>query len=76
MVNCPECGMPLKKSHPTKSKYSCENSACFVIFAGAQYLRNERGNWFPRIASACAHNVPCYSRPLKSSTCCEKPVSV
>ena len=31
MVNCPECGKPLKKSK-RKGKYSCENSTCSVIF--------------------------------------------
>jgi len=31
MVNCPECGKPLKKS-TRKAKYLCENSACSVIF--------------------------------------------
>jgi hypothetical protein len=31
MVNCPECGKPLKKS-TRKAKYCCENSACSVIF--------------------------------------------
>jgi hypothetical protein len=30
MVNCPKCGKPLKKD--SKVKYSCENSACSVIF--------------------------------------------
>jgi len=29
MVNCPECGKPLKKG---KAKYCCENSVCSVIF--------------------------------------------
>ena len=32
MVNCPECGKPLKKSNPHKAKYCCENNACSVIF--------------------------------------------
>jgi len=31
MVNCPECGKPLKKESQ-KSKYCCENNACSVIF--------------------------------------------
>jgi hypothetical protein len=31
MVNCPECGKPLKKDLG-KAKYWCENSACSVIF--------------------------------------------
>jgi hypothetical protein len=31
MVNCPECGKPLKKDSG-KAKYCCENSACSVIF--------------------------------------------
>lgn len=31
MVNCPECGKPLKKN-TGKAKYCCENSACSVIF--------------------------------------------
>jgi len=31
MVNCPECGKPLKKDLD-KAKYCCENSACSVIF--------------------------------------------
>jgi RecA-family ATPase len=31
MVNCPECGKPLKKN-TRKAKYCCENSACSVIF--------------------------------------------
>jgi NAD-dependent DNA ligase len=31
MVDCPECGKPLKRSKH-KSKYCCENSACSVIF--------------------------------------------
>ena len=31
MVNCPECGKPLKKS-TRKAKYCCENTACSVIF--------------------------------------------
>jgi endogenous inhibitor of DNA gyrase (YacG/DUF329 family) len=31
MVNCPECGKPLKKES-LKSKYCCENNACSVIF--------------------------------------------
>jgi hypothetical protein len=31
MVDCPECGKPLKKN-TRKSKYCCENSACSVIF--------------------------------------------
>jgi hypothetical protein len=30
MVDCPECGKPLKKSKD--SKYCCENSMCSVIF--------------------------------------------
>jgi hypothetical protein len=30
MVDCPECGKPLKKSKG--SKYCCENSRCSVIF--------------------------------------------
>jgi hypothetical protein len=31
MVNCPECGKPLKKN-TRRAKYWCENSACSVIF--------------------------------------------
>jgi NAD-dependent DNA ligase len=31
MVNCPECGKPLKKK-TRKSRYLCENSACPAIF--------------------------------------------
>ena len=31
MVNCPECGKPLKKN-TRKAKYCCENNACSVIF--------------------------------------------
>ena len=31
MVNCPECGRPLKKGKH-KSRYNCENNACSVIF--------------------------------------------
>lgn len=31
MVDCPECGRPLKKDSG-KAKYCCENSACSVIF--------------------------------------------
>ena len=31
MVDCPECGKPLKKNKD-KSKYYCENSTCSVIF--------------------------------------------
>jgi hypothetical protein len=31
MVDCPECGKPLKKDSG-KAKYCCENSACSVIF--------------------------------------------
>ena len=31
MVNCPECGRPLKKS-TRKARYWCENDACSVIF--------------------------------------------
>ena len=31
MVNCPECGKPLKKN-TGKAEYYCENSACSVIF--------------------------------------------
>ena len=31
MVDCPECGKPLKKNKGS-SKYYCENSACSVIF--------------------------------------------
>jgi endogenous inhibitor of DNA gyrase (YacG/DUF329 family) len=31
MVDCPECGKPLKKS-TRKAKYFCENSTCSVIF--------------------------------------------
>jgi len=31
MVNCPECGKPLKKG-TRKAKYWCENSGCSVIF--------------------------------------------
>ena len=31
MVNCPECGKPLKRD-TGKAKYCCENSACSVIF--------------------------------------------
>jgi hypothetical protein len=30
-VNCPECGKPLKKNKGDAA-YSCENSACSVIF--------------------------------------------
>jgi RecA-family ATPase len=31
MVDCPECGKPLKKS-TRKARYCCENNACSVIF--------------------------------------------
>jgi hypothetical protein len=31
MVNCPECGKPLKRD-TCKAKYFCENDACSVIF--------------------------------------------
>jgi hypothetical protein len=31
MVNCPECGKPLKKD-AAKGKYCCENNTCSVIF--------------------------------------------
>jgi hypothetical protein len=31
MVNCPECGKPMKKDI-CKAKYFCENDACSVIF--------------------------------------------
>jgi hypothetical protein len=31
VVNCPECGKPLKRD-TGKTRYCCENSACSVIF--------------------------------------------
>jgi hypothetical protein len=31
MVNCPECGKPLKKNTGS-SKYYCENGTCSVVF--------------------------------------------
>jgi NAD-dependent DNA ligase len=31
MVNCPECGKPLKRD-TRKAKYFCENDVCSVIF--------------------------------------------
>jgi hypothetical protein len=30
MVNCPECGKPLKRT--CNGNYDCENSVCSVIF--------------------------------------------
>jgi RecA-family ATPase len=31
MVDCPECGKPLKRNKH-KARYCCENSTCSVIF--------------------------------------------
>jgi hypothetical protein len=32
MVNCPECGKPLRKEGEGNVKYFCENERCNVIF--------------------------------------------
>ncbi|MGD0977870.1 MAG: hypothetical protein ABR962_01880 [Candidatus Bathyarchaeia archaeon] len=32
MVDCPECGKPLRKEREGKSKYFCENEQCNVAF--------------------------------------------
>jgi hypothetical protein len=36
MVNCPECGKPLKKAS-NRSKYFCENEHCIVVFVCHPY---------------------------------------
>ena len=35
MVNCPECGKPLKKGSDGKNKYYCDNQGCNVVFVSA-----------------------------------------
>jgi len=32
MVDCPECGNPLRKEQEAKSRYFCENDQCNVVF--------------------------------------------
>ena len=32
MVNCPECGKPLRKERESGSKYFCDNERCNVAF--------------------------------------------
>lgn len=32
VVNCPECGKPLRKEREGESKYFCENERCNVTF--------------------------------------------
>jgi hypothetical protein len=52
MVNYPECGKPLKKD-TGKARYSCENSACPVIF-----IRNPDKQSIMEITyKACFHSV-------------------
>jgi len=41
MVECPECGKPLKKGSDGQSRYYCENERCVVVFVRHPFEPNK-----------------------------------